>query len=535
MEPTSENSAATIIQATYRGRRSRAAEIRAEAKEKAQAIARKESAVREDPADFAAQVAAFHGAALSHTVTHRVDFANAAKGTPIKRAAKTDNALGKYDSAPASSTGSTNRTSANRTSAVRRPRVYTRFGAKASAAETLPKPGPVLEARPLQCSQESASVEASRVHDPVVGGGSAVTNDKLIAAAARATQEELRRSYKSEHAILVSEHQSRMTQLAEIEAAAIKERGLASERDAEHWQHAEEQAQAMKAEREKMEAERVLMTEQLVKLQEQSQRELTAWGDAQAADKGRLDALAAQLDGLRNERAALSAEREAMAQERKKLQKIRRLQQQQQEAAAAAAKQGNDESQQTVLASVVQKRMQRQWAAQRQAYERLERLIHDGKGKPSHRSALAASKSNRSPSNGVARDASVPAARPHRRRRRRKGLRRKTIAVSTAGTDAASDGDPTGQGLRWREVPLRRQVPPSMLFASASLCLPQDGTESRNHSSEFACRPKGEVAVLEQRYKSGTERSEPEEFALRCARRVAAMEARLESYDAATF
>jgi hypothetical protein len=324
----------------------------------------------------------------------------------------------------------------------------------------------------------------------------------------------------------VSEHESRMAELAEVEATVAKQRELASERDAEHWRHTEEQAQAMKAEREKLETERAQMTEQLAKLEEQSRRELTAWGDAQAADKGRVDALATQLEGLRTERAALSVEREAMAQERKKLQKIRKQQQQQQEAARHDA-----EDTQKVPASVVQKRMQRQWAAQRQAYERLERLIYDSKGKSTRRGSAAAAKGGLVA--GVKTDASVTAKHPRRRRRRRKRHGHKNGAgASAAVAEAASGGgDPAGEGLRWRKP---RQVPPSMLFSPASLSLQQGGNDRGHDSASFSYRPKSDRADLEGHASPGA-LGEPEDFALRCARRAAAIEARLIGYDAATF
>ena len=262
----------------------------------------------------------------------------------------------------------------------------------------------------------------------------------------------------------------------------------------------------MKAEREQLDMERMQMADQLAKLQEQSRREVTAWGDAQAADKGRLDALAAQLEGLRNVRTALSEEREAMAQERKKLQKIRKQQQQQQEAAAAIH---DDEEHKKVPASVVQKRMQRQWAAQRQAYERLERLIHDANGNPRRGSAAAAKKGKGSPSAGALAKSGAVA---HRRRRRR---RKRPKSISAAGAPVAGSAIPAAEGVpRWREVSLREQLPvppPSMLFSVGSLGLPDSSRPigGKHEATAGAVR--------------------------RCARRAAAMEARLEGFDAATF
>lgn len=518
---------AIAIQASFRRRH---VHIRARAQERGKALAQEQHAKRADPTNFDAKLAAFQGVAANQAVNHRIDFANAANGNP-RPTSKHSSDAGNHDG-DASST--------SRTNVLRRPRATTRFGADASAAAPAPTSTAASatavskllqdsEARPLQTLQEGAEVLASATLNPVARHTTTAANIAAIgSAAAGATQEELRRSYASEHAISVSEPESRMARkLAEVEAAVTKQRGLASERDAEHGWHTQEQAQAMKADREKLETERAQMAEQLAKLHEQSRRELTAWGDAQAADKGRLDALAAQLEGLRNERAALSMEREAMAQERKKLQKIRRQQEQQQQANRGA------ENTEKIPASVVQKRMQRQWAAQCQAFERLERLLQDATVKPPRRGSAAAAPGR---IDGVKTDVSVPTSHSRRRRRRQKRNRCKDVsgASITAG-DAASGGGSTGKGLRWRRVPLRRTVPPAMLFSPTSPCLQQGRACDRSSDNvSSSVRPTSDRADSKRRTSAGAF-PEPEDFALRCARRAAAIQARLEGFDAATF
>lgn len=535
------------IQASFRGRRVRAADIRAQAKERGKALAQEKRSTQDGHTDFDAKLAAFHGTALNSTVTHRIDFANAANDNSRRQAAKPASDAGNRSDGADSLTKAT-----HKPNSLRRPRATTRFGADATPAPTATAASATAaskllraaETRPLQTSQEGTDVPTRASTSPAGGhtviradgaavataaatkgaaGAAAAAAAEAATAAARATQEELRRNYASEHAILVSEHESRMAMLAEVEATVAKQRELASERDAERWRHTEELAQAMTAEREKLETDRAQMIEQLAKLEEQSRRELMAWGDAQAADKGRLDALATQLEGLRNERAALSAEREAMAHERKKLEKIRK---QQQEAARHEA-----EDKEKVPVSVVQKRMQRQWAAQRQAYERLERLIYDAKGKPTRRASAAAAKGGLVA--GVKTDASVAAAHPRRRRRRRKRHGHKNVGGAST-TAAAAGGVPAGEQLRWRTVPLRMQVPPSMLFSPAALSLQQGSSNRGRDNASFSHRPKSGHADLE-RGTSANALGEPEDFALRCARRAAVIEARLTGYDAATF
>jgi len=289
-----------------------------------------------------------------------------------------------------------------------------------------------------------------------------------------------------------------MMQLAALEEAAAKQRSAASEHDAEVWKHTGEQAAAMAAEREKLDAERSQMAEQLNKLQEQSQREVTAWGDAQAAERGRVEALDAQLEGLRHERTALSEERVAMATERKKLQK---MQQQQAAVAASIRKKHDEEGEHKVPASVMQKRMQSQYTAQRHAYERLERLINEKQKQKQRRvkkkGGLAEASANGSSGTGAA----------HRSRRRRRTKKRAT--AHTAVDDASNPS--------WREVSLREPLPPpSMLFEVASLGLGTDADGLGRHGH-------------------GAELGDPRAFRELCARRAAAMEARFHGYDAATF
>ena len=523
---------AIAIQASFRRRH---VQIRARAQERGKALAQEQHVKRAEPTSFDAQLAAFQGAAVSQAVTHRIDFANAANGNP-RPTAKHSSDAGHHD-------GDARNTS--RTSVLRRPRATTRFSEHASAAAPAPTSTPASattvskllresEARPLQTLQEGAEVLASAtLHSGATttaanaaATGSAVASAD-VSAAAGAAQKELRRCYESEHAISVSEPESRMARrLGEVEAVT-KQRGLASERDAEHGRHTQDQAQTMKAEREKLENERAQMAEQLAKLHEQSRRELTAWGDAQAADKGRLDALAAQLEGLRNERAALSMEREAMAQERKKLQKIRRQQEQQQQAANHGA-----ENTENIPASVVHKRMQRQWAAQRQAFERLERLLQDATVKPPRRGSVAAAPGR---IDGATTGVSVPTAHPRRRRRRTKQNRCKDVSsASISVADAASGGGSTGEGLRWRRVPLRRTVPPAMLFSPTSPCLQQARDDRSSDSVSSSVRPNSGRTDPKRRTSVGAF-PEPEDFALRCARRAAAIQARLQGFDAATF
>ena len=441
---------AVHIQSRYRGHAARS-DISAQLKQ--QAIDRVRSEGKQQPEhdeQFGAQLAAFRGTAATRNIAHKADFAEAAHGRPRRLAADKAGATDAAQSRP-------------------------KLRARASTIHSPPSSRQLNRAR---SHTSGVKLEPSQRFGP--GPGAARQNLSVDTAAPAAPPPGPLRRQATAPAAGSGRELNTLTAPLTAEHAALPAGEEAGHVAAGHG--ADEAGPA----HEKLEAERAELAAQLQALQAQSQREVTAWGDAHAAEQGRIAALEEQLEGLRRERTALSEEREAMAQERKKLQRM-------QNRAAKARGPGGD------LSAEQLGRLEHQWSAQ---FERLERLLRGREMmKKTRRRALRVAKANRKQHRPAESEPANETENTRRQRRRRRRRRR------TAGKGEAAGGG------GWRTV---GATPPSMLFSADSLGLDEEDATA----ADGAGAPLSEC---------------PAAFAARCSRRSHAVEVRLAYLSQASF
>ena len=442
---------AVHIQSRYRGHAARS-DISAQLKQ--QAIDRVRSEGKRQPEhdeQFGAQLAACRGTAATRNSAHKADFAEAAHGRPRRLVVDKAGAADAAQSRPKLRARASTIHSPPSSRQLNRARSHT-SGVKLQPSHRFaPGPGAARQNLSADTAASAAPLPGPLLRRqataPAAGSGRELNNTLAVARA----------PLTAEHAALPA---------GEAAGHGAEELGLAHE---------------------KLEAERTELAAQLQALQAQSQREVTAWGDAHAAEQGRIAALEEQLEGLRRERTALSEEREAMAQERKKLQRM-------QNRAAKARGTGGD------LSAEQLGRLEHQWSAQ---FERLERLLRGREMmKKTRRRALRVAKANRKQHRPAESEPAHEAENPRRQRRHRRRRRRRT----------AGKGEAAGGG-GWRTV---GATPPSMLFSADSLGLDEEDATA----ADGAGAPLSEC---------------PAAFAARCSRRSHAVEVRLAYLSQASF